>query len=137
MSKATELVKAIGEKVIDELNGFDDYDIEFDEGDLYSASISANFGYEYGNSGCDIECNVSWPGGDIEVNIYGCEGIHEKRYKMLDRLEEAVSGYVDEHLDTDDLLSCIKDKYRNDSADEWEDHGFRDAADYYSWRYGR
>ena len=154
MNKATEVVKTIGDRLIDELFKLDN-DISYEpdpEFGGFEASYSAPIYWKYGEkgdgiatnivslcSGIDIDCTVTWPYHDcanIEVILYGSEGIHEKRYKKLDRLQEAVQAYLDEHLDIDSLLSNMQDKLREASMDEWEEHGFRDAADYHHYRYG-
>lgn len=140
MSKKEELVKAIGEKLIDELFELkNEYKYEADEYGFDSASYGVFIYYEYGNSGCDVECNVIWKSrgsADIECLVYGSEGIHEKRYKKLDCIEKAVQEYVENNLDCECLLDAIEDDIREANMDEWERHGFRDAADYYHYRYG-
>ena len=147
-SRAAQVVKAIGNKVIDELYDFDDYKIEYDEGYLYSASISVHFGFEFGNGYCDVDVYASWSSrksGEVKLELCGTESVStsnikdckERVYKKLDRINDAVLAYVDENLDMEELLGAIEDKYKDDSADEWESHGFRDAADYYHYRYGR
>lgn len=138
MNKREQLVKDIGEKVISEL--FDqvsrDYNIEYDEYGFDKASIFIQFNHEYGNSQCDVEVSVCWPGGEVECNLYGVESIHKGRYKTLDCLAIAVEEYVADNLDTEDLLDAIKEDYSEACADEWQTHGFASEADYYHWRYG-
>lgn len=139
MSKREDLIKAIGEKVVSDLyeKVKKDYHIEYDEYGFVNASISTQFGYEFGNGYCDVECSVVWQskGVDIECLLYGTEGHKEKCYKKLTRIEEAVNNYLVENLSTDDLLDAIKEDYRDACADEWEQHGFASASDYYNWRY--
>jgi len=140
-NKVEKMVKAIGEKLIDELFELkNDYKYEADpEFGGYEAFYSISSGYEYGNAYADIECSVNWPyrgGATIEVIIYGAEGIHEKRYKKLDRLQQAVQDYLNENLNTEDLIDAIVEDLREANEDEWESHGFRDASDYYHYRYG-
>ena len=140
MSNREELIKSIGDKIVDELfkKVNDEYSIEYDEYGFDCASINAQFGYEYGNGYCDVSCYVSWKSkssADVECSLDGCEGKKEKCYKKLDRLNDAVQVYVDEHLDTDELLEVIEDDHREACADEWECHGFRNEADYINWRY--
>ena len=87
----------------------------------------------------DVDFSVDWPYGSsasIDVILYGAESIHADRFKKLDRLQEAVQTYMGEHLDTDALIGVMRDKLREASEDEWEAHGFCDAADYYHYRYG-
>ena len=47
-----------------------------------------------------------------------------------------MQDYLDEYLDTQELLDAMIEDIRESYEDEWQSHGFRDAADYYSWRYG-
>ncbi len=140
MNKREKLIKAIGDELIDKLFKLEnEYQYEADEYGFESASYGVQINYEYGNSNCDVECSVTWKSrgsADIECIVYGCEGIHEKRYKMLDCIEKAVQEYVEDNLDCECLLDAIEDDLREASMDEWELHGFRDAADYYHYRYG-
>ena len=139
-SKREQLIKSIGEKLIDELFKLDnEYKYEADEYGFYSASYGVSIYYEYGNSGCDIECYVSWESrhtASIECLVYGGEGVHENRFHKLDCIEKAIQGYVEKNLDTEELIEVIEDDIREANMDEWECHGFRDAADYYHYRYG-
>lgn len=131
-ARACELVKNLGEAVTEHLFDIDDdYEYEADEYGFYSASIKCSFYFEYGNSGCDVFCSVLW-GSDvhIECELEGSEGIHEKVYKSLERIEQCVNKYLDENLDTDELLDAIRENYVDSFYDEWNEHGFRDEADY-------
>ena len=79
-----------------------------------------------------------WPHvGDssLEVEISGGKG-KAGRWKYYDSLEQAVLEYLNANLSMSDLLSNLLEQLRDDTEDEWESHGFRDAQDYYSWRYG-
>lgn len=140
--KRDELIKAIGDKLIDGIFEIDPDNYEYDpdpEFGGFDASTHKCIPIEVGNGCCDVDFSVTWPyrgGSSIEVILNGGEGKKEKTWKNLDRLNDAVESYVQEHLDTDDLLSAIKDDIREANEDEWESHGFRDAADYYHWRYG-
>lgn len=139
MSKREEIVKEIGDHIIDSLNEEKDYFIEYDEGYLDNAHVSISFYYQYGNAGCDVEASVFWSSHSkytIECLLYGGEGKKEKVYKSLSCIEEAVNTYVSDNLDVDCLLDCIEEDYRDFCSDEWNDHGFRDEADYLHWRYG-
>ena len=135
--KAEELVKAIGEEIIEKLNKLeDDFDYEYDEDGLYKASYGVSLTYNYGNSCCDIECSVDCKMYEVECCIYGNEGIHKDRYKNLECLEYAVNDYLEKNLDISNLRILMEEKVRESYEDEWESHGFRNAADYYSYRYG-
>ena len=140
-NKADNVVKAIGDLVIERLNELEDeFEYEYDEYGFDSASYSISFCYELGDAYCDGDASVWWHGNkgnvDIEVNLYPCYNSKNGMDKKLDRLQDAVTEYVFEKLDTDAMLDAMEDKLRDASMDEWQQHGFRDAADYYHWRYG-
>ena len=130
--RAETIVNELAELCIDSLTNFEDYTIDGDEQGLTYASIGTDFDYK----NCNVECNYY-----CEVGTRRKEGIEillnpENPDHQLTSLEAAVTAKVKETLDTDDLLDLILEQARNDASDEWNDHGFRDAADYYSWRYG-
>lgn len=129
MRRRDEIIKEIGDLVINNLEHYDDYDCDWDEDGLTRASINTSFVYE----SCEIECNVWWDShGCAETELL----IYPEGKKCLELLEKAVQQYVDEHLDADGILDSIEEDIRYSNADEWESHGFRDAQDYYNWRYG-
>ena len=139
-NKAATVVQEIGDVIIDRLNELDDnYEYECDEFGFDSASVRiGSIVYLFGNAECEIEASVWWSskkGASIECLLYGAKGIHDE-CKKLERIEELVQEYVDENLDTDALLDAISESVENSYYDEWNEHGFRDAADYYHWRYG-
>ena len=144
MSKREELIKELGDLIIDKFETIDDYDIEYDEQGFDNASISYQFSFEYGNASCDVEVYVSWAsrsGGEIEIVLDGTESKTKNpdgkpRFKKLDRINDAVFKYVDEKADLDSLLDGIEEDYQNACSDEWNDHGFASEADYLHWRYG-
>lgn len=140
MTKREQIINGIVEQIESDLyeKAKKDYHIEYDEYGFDNASIGIQFGFEFGNGNCDVECSVSWNGKgvDMECLLYGTEGHKEKCYKSLSCLEEAVNNMLAENLDTDDLLDAIKEDYREACADEWQTHGFASEADYYHWRYG-
>lgn len=137
-----KLIASLGEAIIEKLYELDDnYTYEADgEFGGFEASCSAYcFDFEYGSGHCEVEATVTWPYGkkaSLEVLLYGSEGHVENTYKDLSNLEEAVTGYLQEHLDTGELLDAMLDKMRGNEEDEWESHGFRDERDYLTWRYG-
>lgn len=139
MEKAKKLIKSIGDAIINEFDALDnEFNYEYDEDGLNNASYIVSFGYEYGDTVCDIDAGVYWGSNreaDVEVMLYANDGKFGKQ-KKLDRLEEAVQDYVNANLDTDAMLEAMEEQLRDASMDEWERHGFRDAADYYHYRYG-
>ena len=137
-----KLIASLGEAIIEKLYELDDnytYEADGEFGGFEADCRTGCFEFEYGNGHCEAEASVTWPYGkkaSLEVLLYGSEGHVENTSKDLSNLEEAVKEYVDEHLDDDALLDAMLDDLRECYEDEWESHGFRDAADYYSWRYG-
>ena len=135
-----EIITDIGERLTDalyELNDSFEWDYD-DDRDSRSNSCSACIKYEYGGKKYDVQVWASWPHiGDssLEVEISGGKG-KAGRWKYYDSLEQAVVEYLNENLSMSDLLSNLLEQIRDATEDEWESHGFRDAADYYSWRYG-
>lgn len=134
------IIQAIGDKIIEKLYELDDnYSYEADEYGREADCRTGCFQFEYGNAHCEVEASVTWPynkSSELEVLIYGTEGHVENAFKDLSNIEKAVTAYLDEHLDDDALMDAILDDVRDCYEDEWQSHGFRDAADYYSWRYG-
>lgn len=125
-------INELAELCVDSLMNFEDYDFEFDEDGACDVYASNSFTYK----DCIVECSYSCYGGNgrkeyIEILL---NPANDKHYLGL--LEEAVNLQVKETLNTDQLLDAINEQARSDYYDEWEEHGFRDAADYYSWRYG-
>lgn len=64
--------------------------------------------------------------GDAEVNITRDDG----RIRDYSNIKEAIIQCVPDWCD-------VESDVRWESADVWEQHGFRDAADYENWRFGR
>lgn len=129
MKRTFDTIKKIGDLAIDSLFAFDDYDIDGDEYGLYDVSVRTSFDLD---NGCNVECDYSYHGGshNVEIRLNPSNDSH-----YLVRLEEAVNEYVGMHLDMDDLKERICDQAKEDCEDEWQRNGFRDAADYYHWRY--
>lgn len=53
-------------------------------------------------------------------------------------LEENVESYIKDKIDFEELYDVMADAYNKacEEYDEWNEHGFASASDYYSWRYG-
>lgn len=85
---------------------------------------------------------------EVWSNIYhGDVGIwYHSRHKetIVEVINEAntrkeltnVTGWLEEHLQRADVLDELADKVAESSEDEWQSHGFRDAQDYYNYRFG-
>ena len=129
MEKISKWIEDIVEQAMDSLLQCEDFDYEYDEGYLHDASARA---------GIDI--------GDLHINLYyyyngkieefECEARSKKTERFFDNIERG----IEKHLNDFDHLVYVRnaiDEYARDSVyDEWNDHGFRDAQDYYRWRYG-
>ena len=135
-----DIITDIGECLIDELYILtDSFQLDYsDESDSTNASHTACIKYEYGGKEYDVQVWASWSHtGDtsLEVEITGGKG-KAGRWKYYDSLEQAIVEYLKTNLLMSDLLIELLNQLREDSYDYWDDHGFRDAADYYHWRYG-
>lgn len=64
--------------------------------------------------------------GDAEVKITRDDG----RIRDYSNIKEAIIQCVPDWSD-------VESDVRWESADMWEQHGFRDGADYENWRFGR
>ena len=135
-----ELIADIGERLTDaiyELNDSFEWDY-CEESGSRSHSCTACIKYEYGGKEYDVQVWACWPhiGEDtLEVEISGGKG-KAGRWKYYDSLEQAVLEYLNENISMSDLLSNLLEQLQDCYEDEWESHGFRDAQDYYHWRYG-
>ena len=135
-----EIITDIGERLTDaiyELNDSFEWDYD-DDRDSRSNSCTACIKYVYGGKKYDVQVWASWPHigeNTLYVEISGGKG-KAGRWKYYDSLEQAVLEYLYANISMSDLLSNLLEQIRDASEDEWERHGFRDAADYYSWRYG-
>ena len=88
---------------------------------------SACVDYYCKNEGNLIEIEV-FSDGRITVDFYiGELGKNEKDYPNIRE------GIEIECPDWDDVEDDVRREYIEE--DEWESHGFKDAADYYHWRY--
>ena len=138
--KRNEIINDIGEQLIAaiyELNDSFEWDYD-DDRDSRSNSCTACIKYVYGGKKYDVQVWASWPHigeNTLYVEIIGGKG-KAGRWKYYDSLEQAVLEYLYANISMSDLLSNLLEQIRDASEDEWERHGFRDAADYYSWRYG-
>ena len=138
--KRNEIINDIGEQLIAaiyELNDSFEWDYD-DDRDSRSNSCTACIKYVYGGKKYDVQVWASWPHigeNTLYVEISGGKG-KAGRWKYYDSLEQAVLEYLYANISMSDLLSNLLEQIRDATDDEWERHGFRDAADYYSWRYG-
>ena len=138
--KRNEIINDIGEQLIAaiyELNDSFEWDYD-DDRDSRSNSCTACIKYVYGGKKYDVQVWASWPHigeNTLYVEISGGKG-KAGRWKYYDSLEQAVLEYLYANISMSDLLSNLLEQIRDASEDEWERHGFRDAQDYYSWRYG-
>lgn len=47
-----------------------------------------------------------------------------------------ITEWLEDQLQRCDVLDELADKVAEASEDEWQSHGFRDAQDYYNYRFG-
>ena len=138
--KRNEIINDIGEQLIAaiyELNDSFEWDYG-DDRDSRSNSCTACIKYVYGGKKYDVQVWANWPHigeNTLYVEISGGKG-KAGRWKYYDSLEQAVLEYLYANISMSDLLSNLLEQIRDATDDEWERHGFRDAQDYYSWRYG-
>lgn len=67
---------------------------------------------------------------------YSCEVVicHDIDHgRDSENLTEYLSEALDDCIDWD----ALGERYQDDTEDEWQAHGFRDAADYWRWKEGR
>lgn len=139
--KRDTLIETISKAIEEELFELDDnydYDCDCEFGGFEASCRTGCFEFEFGTGKCEIEATVTWPyhkAPSIEVLIYGYEGKVENAFKDLSNIEKAVQDYMDKHLDFQALLDAMTEDLSKANEDEWQSHGFRDAADYYHWRY--
>ena len=129
--KVTTTIESIGNEVIDKFYEQDDFDIAMD---FEYGGTDATIGVHFEFMDCEIDANVWYHANsktEMEVLLYPKKNGHN-----LSLLEEAVNDYVKKNIFEWELLDSMREKARKASYDEWEEHGFRDAADYYHWRYG-
>lgn len=130
-SRKERIIKEIFDKVKEALYEQDDFEIEKDDefGGI-DASINVSVNYK----SCCVKCDVSYHAHNnnwLEVIIEHNNDKHD-----LSNLEEAANDYFEKHFDERSLLDAMEEKAIEACEDEWTSHGFRNAADYYHWRYG-
>lgn len=137
-----EFIKDISEELIHELYKLDDgFDWDYSD-ESYEKCFCQRVKIKYRHSDndyCYVTAVVDWPyfgPTTFWTEIDNGEG-KNGHYKYYDSIEKAICEYLLANLDTSDLLGSLLDQLRAAAADEWEDHGFASASDYYNWRYGR
>ena len=123
-----KVIEDIGKKVIEQLYDFDNNEYEYyggcNEPDCVEGpSASMHFVFKYNEH--FVTVSVSYRD-YVEVLFEDDE---------YENLEQAVNDYVEKEFDESHWLACVQEDVRDNSLDEWQSHGFRDAADYYHWRY--
>ena len=124
-----QVIENIGKKVIEQLYDFNNNEYEYDggcyePGCVEGPSASMHFAFKYNNHFVTVSVSS---GNYIEVLFEDDE---------YENLENAVNDYVEKEFDDNDWLASVQEDVRDNSLDEWQSHGFRDAADYYHYRYG-
>ena len=75
----------------------------------------------------DVEVYYKTSHSNTYVEVYN-NVHHERDYSN-------VRDWLEEHLDRYDVLDEVADMITDAEEDEWQAHGFRDAQDYYNYRY--
>ena len=107
-----EILDSIGKTMYERIN-----DAIVDERDYAAAEFETDTAY--------IEV-FAYGSGDAEANITRDDG----RIRDYSNIKEAILQCVPDWCD-------VESDVRWESADVWEQHGFRDAADYENYRFGR
>lgn len=102
---------------------------------LDDAEIEADF---YGE---DITITAHVTQGDVHVYYFSSDRdtyVEVENEDYQDRAYENVCEWLEARLDRESTLAELKERaiQWEEEMDEWERHGFRDAADYYRYRYG-
>lgn len=139
--KRNEIIADIGKQLIDDLYKLNDtFERDFcDESGTRSYSFRTRITYEYGGKEYEVQVWADWPHvgeNTLEVEITGGCG-KNGHWKYYDSLQQAIVAYLRTNLSMNELLSSLLEQMRDNTYDEWDDHGFRDEADYNNWRYGR
>lgn len=105
---------------------------QWDRNDTVGATINTNDGY--------IDLHYYW---DKKTRYWECEVIVYHDYEdNEDNPKYGIeSTNLQKFLETE-LSNCVdwaacEEDYRYATMDEWEEHGFRDAADFWHWKEGR
>ncbi len=91
---------------------------------LDDEAIEATIQYDY--DGGTIEITTDWHGNTEVMVVPDDENKYEQDYSNV---IDAILAVIPEWEDV--RQQCLREQ-----EDEWQSHGFRDAADYYHWRYG-
>lgn len=129
MSRRQDIIKELGELCLDAFCQLEDCEYEFEDGVLKTASCHSLL--QFGKTEVNVNYCHSSQKDSVEVEIYRDEGSI-----ILDNLAAAVQIYCNENIDFQRILNLFYEQASEDYEDEWQRNGFRDAADYYRWRYG-
>ena len=130
MKKIDDYIKHLADGLLEKVYQFEDADAEYDEGYLYNASSHTCF--EEGN--LHINYWFSYDGNNdyMELEVFNLKNEH-----FYDRIADAVEAKILEEVKLCEIRNAFDDAWREAAMeDEWTRNGFRDAADYYHWRYG-
>lgn len=90
-------------------------------------------------SNCETYASVVYCTDYGEIEAY--TDIHDEKDVMVanndeDKFERIYINITDAILEVIPDWGVIRCKFDKNNEDEWQAHGFRDAADYYKWKYG-
>ena len=130
MQKIDDYIKHLASGLLEEVQKFDDVDAEYDEGYLLKATSRASF--EEGNLHMDFRFSYEGHNDSMELEVCNLKNEH-----FYDRISDAVEARMLEEVHLCEIRNALDDNQCEAAMeDEWTSHGFRDAADYYHWRYG-
>lgn len=98
---------------------------DFDHNDTIGATVNTDDGY--------VDLHYYY---DKKAHTWMCEALveHDKDNGMAcTNLEQYLSEELEDCVD----WNVAEEEYRDYAMDEWQAHGFRDAADFWHWKEGR
>lgn len=109
-------------KCIDALQEAANGSEEYDKTNSLSAKVETNDGM--------VELSYNKKKGEwlCDVTIYHDEGCQRESENLEGFLAEKLGGCVD--------WDAAEEHWKEYEYDEWNEHGFRDAADYWQWKEG-
>ena len=95
------------------------------EGDFYGEDITITSSFFHGNVSVFYQSTTR----DTFIELDN-EDYPDREYKY-------VREWLERNTERTDMLSELKERIRDfeEEMDEWKSHGFRDAQDYYNYRY--
>ena len=132
MKKIDDYIKHIASSLLDEVYRFEDPYVEYEDGYLLSAKHSVRF--EEGNLHINFWFYYDGKEDYMELEVFNLKGEY---FYFYDRIAEAIEAEILKETNLCKIRNDLDDAWREACMeDEWTRNGFRDAQDYYHWRYG-